>query len=120
MGEKKGGGLAIGYDKDADIKLEQIKIKNNDILALEGTIFNTKFRIVLCYFDSTKLKSGKDYNRNRKLQKEVEKLLEVDTDTTLICLGDFNSRLTKLEPSIITDANGKMDRTTCHIPPEHI
>merc|ERR1711874_294875 len=36
--EKKGGGLAIGYDKDADIKLEQIKIKNNDILALEGTI----------------------------------------------------------------------------------
>ena len=25
--EKKGGGLAIGYDKDADIKLEQMKIK---------------------------------------------------------------------------------------------
>ena len=54
--EKKGGGLAIGYDKDADIKLEQMKIKNNDILALEGTILNVKFRIVLCYFDSTKLK----------------------------------------------------------------
>ena len=54
--EKKGGGLAIGHDKEADIKLEEIKIKNNDILALEGTILNTKFRIILCYFDSTKLK----------------------------------------------------------------
>merc|ERR1711874_102660 len=41
--EKKGGCLAIGYDKEADIKLEQIKIKNSDILALEGTICNTKF-----------------------------------------------------------------------------
>merc|ERR1711913_255458 len=70
--EKKGGGLAIGYDKDADIKLEQIKIKNNDILALEGTILNTKIRIILCYFDNTKLKSGTDFNRNRRLQNEVE------------------------------------------------
>ena len=83
-------------------------IKNNDILALEGTILNTKFRIVLCYFDSTKLKTGKDYERNRKLQKEIEKLIEVEADTSLIILGDFNGRLTKLEPTIITDANGKM------------
>ena len=26
----------------------------------------------------------------------------------MICLGDFNGRLTKIEPNIITDANGKM------------
>jgi len=38
----------------------------------------------------------------------VEKLLEVEPDTSLVCLGDFNGRLTKLEPTIITDANGKM------------
>ena len=43
--DKKGGGLAIGYDKDADIKLEQMNIKNTDILALEGTIFNTKLEL---------------------------------------------------------------------------
>ena len=85
-----------------------MQTNSNDILALEGTILKIKFRIVLCYFDSTKLKSGTDYERNRKLQKEVEKLLEVDTDTSLMCLGDFNGRLTKLEPSIVTDANGKM------------
>ena len=34
--------------------------------------------------------------------------MEVDPGTTLICLGDFNGRLTKLEPNIITDVNGKM------------
>ena len=106
--DKKGGGLAIGYRNDIGIKLEEIKIKNKDVLALEGTILNTKIRIILCYFDSTKLKSGTDFNRNRRLQKDIEKLLEVEPDTSLVCLGDFNGRLTRLEPNIITDANGKM------------
>ena len=54
--DKKGGGLAIGFKKDNSIKLEEIKVKNKDILALEGTIRNIKIRLILCYFDSTKLK----------------------------------------------------------------
>ena len=40
--------------------------------------------------DSDKKKSGNNYNWNRNIQKQIEKLLEVDPDTTLICLGDFN------------------------------
>ena len=32
----------------------------------------------------------------------------VDPNITLICLGDFNGRLTKIEPNIVTDVNGKM------------
>jgi len=106
--DKKGGGLAIGFDIKADIKLEDMKIKDKDILALEGTIRGTKFRIVLRYFDSTKLLKGRDYERNRKMQREIEKLLEVETDTSMIVLGDFNGRLSKLEPTIVSDANGKM------------
>merc|ERR1711874_790547 len=74
----------------------------------EGTIRNTKIRIILSYFDSTKLKSGKDFNSNRRLQKEIEELMVVDPDITLICLGDFNGRLTKIEPNIVTDVNGKI------------
>ena len=85
-----------------------MKVKNKDILAIEGTILNTKIRIILCYFDSTKLKSGTDFNRNRRMQKNIENLIEVEPDTTLVCLGDFNGRLTRLEPNIVTDANGKM------------
>ena len=65
--EKKGGRLSIGFKKDNWISLEEIKINNNDVLALEGTVRGTKIRIILSYFDSTKLKSGKDYNRNRKI-----------------------------------------------------
>ena len=42
------------------------------------------------------------------MQIEVEKLMEVEQDTELICLGDMNGRLTKLEPNIKTDENGKM------------
>ena len=83
--EKEGGGLSIGFKKDNRIKLEEIKVNNSDVLALEGTIREAKTRIILVYFDSTKLKSGPDFNRNRKLQKEVENLMEIEPGTNLIC-----------------------------------
>jgi len=45
----------------------------------------------------------------------------VDSDTSLMCLGDFNGRLTKLEPSIVTDANGKMiERWTEQLDMHHL
>ena len=106
--EKKGGGLIIGHKKDNRIKLEEINVKNNDILALEGTIRGNKIRIILTYLDSTKLKTGKDYEINRKIQKDIVKLIEVEPDVDLVCLGDFNGRLSRLEPNISTDTNGKM------------
>jgi len=83
-------------------------VDNNDILALEGTVRGNKIRIILSYFDSTKNKSGRDYERNRKIQKTIEKLMEVEPDVALICLSDINGRLRRLEPGIATDTNGKM------------
>ena len=106
--EKKGGGLTIGFKMDHKIKMEEIEINNSDVLALEGTIIGSKFRIILSYFDSTKKNSGDDFSRNRKLQKEIEKLIEVEPGTKVICLGDINGKLTKIEPNIKTDINGKM------------
>ena len=88
--------------------MEEIKTTSNDILALEGTVRGCKMRIILTYMDSDKKKSGNNYNRNRNIQKQIEKLLEVDPDTTLICLGDFNARMKTLEPDIETDVNGRM------------
>ena len=98
----------IGHKLSNKIKLEEIETKNIDILALEGTIENQKYRIILSYFDSCKNKSGKEYNKNRIIQKDIERLIEVDPEVKLICLGDFNGRLEKIEPKIPTDANGQM------------
>ena len=53
-GEKKGGGLAIGFIEEANVKVEEIEVDSNDILAIEGKILGLKFRIILCYFDCTK------------------------------------------------------------------
>merc|ERR1712082_410293 len=106
--EKKGGGLALGYATSANIKMEEININNNDILALEGRINNIKCRIVLCYFDCTKKNKGKDFDRNRITQKQVEDLMEMDLDTALLVLGDLNGRISKLETSIRTDVNDRM------------
>ena len=105
---KKGGELMIGLLDNKKTRLEEIKVDHSDILALEGTMRGSKIRIILTYFDSTKNKSGKDFERNRKIQKLIEKLMEVEPDVALICLGDINGRLTKLEPQIDTDYNGKM------------
>ena len=98
----------IGYKEDKKTVMEEIKINNSDILAIEGKIRGCKVRIILVYMDSTKKKKGKDYNKKRKIQKQVEKLFEVDPDVSLICLGDMNGRLKKLEPNIESDVNGKI------------
>merc|ERR1711874_652712 len=111
IGTKKkrgGGGLTIGHAMKADIKLKELKTKSNDILAVEGTVLKKKFRMILCYFDSSKSTTDRFYTKNRTIQKEVEDLMEVDADTELVCLGDMNGRLSRLEPDIKSDENGKM------------
>ena len=52
-------------------------------------------------------RKGEDYDANRRLQKEIEKYIEVDPGINLICLGDINGRMKILEPGIETDCNGK-------------
>merc|ERR1711874_140924 len=106
--EKKGGGLTIGYANKADITLKEINTKSNDILTVEGTVLKKKFRMILCYFDSSKSTTDTFYRKNRVIQKEVESLMEVEADTELVCLGDMNGRLKRLEPKIKSDENGKM------------
>ena len=106
--EKKGGGLIIGFKEDRDIKLEEIEVNDNDILALEGVIRGEKSRIVLSYFDSSKSLTDEGFKRNRVIQNKVENLMEVEPGTALVSLGDMNGRLTRLEPTIKTDVNGKM------------
>ena len=44
----------IGHKLSNKIKLEEILVNNVDIIALEGTIENLKYRIILSYFDSSK------------------------------------------------------------------
>ena len=108
-GEKQGGGLAIGYIDSQVIELEEKETKSNDILVVEGRIYGKNIRIILTYMDCTKMKSGKDYEHNRKIQKNIEKWMEVEPETMLVCLGDFNARMKELESNIRqSDVNGMM------------
>ena len=106
--EKRGGALIIGFKEDKEVRLEEIEVENKDILALEGMVRGDKTRIILSYFDSSKNKSGDEYKNNRTMQGKIEELMNVEPGVALVVLGDINGRLTKLEPNIITDANGKM------------
>ena len=71
--EKKGGGLAIGHLINDNIKLEEIKTKNNNILVLEGTIHNGKIQIILTYLNCCKEVKGERYKENREIQKRNRK-----------------------------------------------
>ena len=46
--------------------------QSNDILVIEGKIYNKNIRIILTYMDCTKTKSGKDFEHNREIQKKIE------------------------------------------------
>merc|ERR1711874_677689 len=65
--EKKGGGLTIGHANKAEITLKEIKTKSNDILAVEGTVLKKKFRMILCYFDSSKSTNDIFFRNNREI-----------------------------------------------------
>ena len=80
----------IGYKEDRKKTMEVKNVESNEILAIEGLIRGCKTRIILVYMDSNKQSKGADYNRNRKIQTQIEKLLEVEPEVSLICLGDFN------------------------------
>ena len=71
--EKNGGGLAIGYIENQLIELEEVDTQSNDILVIEGKVYNKNIRIILTYMDCTKTKSGKDFEHNREIQKKIEK-----------------------------------------------
>ena len=59
--------MIIGFKEDKDIKLEEIVVEDNDILALEGVIRGEKSRIILSYFDSSKNRTNEDFKRNREI-----------------------------------------------------
>ena len=65
-------------------------------------------KIILAYFNCSKEMAGKRYRENRKIQEEIEKYTQVEPNTNLICLGDFNGRVHALEPRIRSDPNSQM------------
>ena len=98
--EKRGGVLAIGYISNNNIDLQRIETNHSDIMVLEGKIYNKNVKIILTYMDCTKAKRGDAYWANRHIQKRIEELMIVEPETLLICMGDFNARLSCLEPKI--------------------
>ena len=88
-GTLKGGGLMIGYIEDERIKMEKIDTINEDILIIEGIIYNEKIKIILAYFNCNKGRAGKRFQENRDIQKEIEEHMNVEDDVHLVILGDI-------------------------------
>ena len=94
--------------RDDRVKLEVVeKCKHRDVLTVEGIVFGMEVRIVLVYFDSSKEKKGKDFDRNREIQGEVERMIRGNTKKGLLVMGDFNAHLGILEDRR-EDVNGMM------------
>ena len=86
----------------------RINTESEDILIVEEEIHRERIRIILVYFNCSKLMAGRRYDENRKIQQEIEKYMQVEDGMNLMILGDINARLTILEPRIEMDVNGNM------------
>ena len=53
-GKPKGGGLMIGFIEDKKFRMEEVETRSEDIIIIEGTIYNEKLKIVLAYFNCNK------------------------------------------------------------------
>lgn len=104
-GEKKGGGIQILMPKMKEIKFNKNKNKNKELLEIEGSIFGTKLKIIIAYFDANKNEEGK--KRNKILRKDIEKIIEKNENEGLIIAGDFNGHLRAIDGRD-DDINGRM------------
>ena len=97
--DKKGGGLAILWDKNGKIKIEEIEYKHPDILISLIEIGNFSFKLVLVYLDTN------DKNRNANIYQHLNKI--IDSSISKLCIvGDFNGHTGILGPQDI-NYNGK-------------
>lgn len=64
--------------------------------------------IILFYIESPKKQIGTDFTNNRRLEAEVKREIEVTSDTNLIFLRDFYSKIENLKENGKGDANDKI------------
>ena len=81
------------------------KHENREILEAEGKIYGIGIKLVVVYFDADKGEEGK--KANRKIRKDIEKIIENNEQEGLIILGDFNGHLRMIDGKR-DDENGKM------------
>ena len=48
--------------------MEEIETRSEDILIIEGMIYNEKIKIILAYFNCSKELTGRRYRENREIQ----------------------------------------------------
>ena len=103
--DRKGGGIQVIMPKIKQLKFKKIKNDNTELLELEGTIFGMGLKMVVVYFDVRKNQEGN--RKNKKIRKDVEKIIEKNEKEGLIILGDFNGHL-KMIDGRDDDQNGLM------------
>ena len=86
------------------MELTKVVNRNKDILEVEGKCLGQKIRFILVYFDVKQYKSGGE--RNEKIKKEVERIMEKEEGEAKIILGDFNGHIGLLGTQPL-DKNGK-------------
>ena len=104
-GERKGGGLQILMPKSDKFNFTKIKNNNKEILEIEGTLYGIGLKLVIVYFDVRKDEEGKKVNK--KIRKDMEKIIENNNKEGLILAGDFNGHLRMIDGRD-NDDNGKM------------
>ena len=103
--ERLGGGLMILMRENPKVDMEEVKVKSEEVMIIEGKCFGLDIKVVLVYFDVRRTPEGRE--NNSKIREVVEKIIEKNNREGLIILGDFNGHIEDLDGRK-TDENGKM------------
>ena len=90
--DKKGGGIALIWNKNDAPKVEEIVSSHSDILVSKINIGDCSFYIIVVYM------STNDDNRNCILYKELGKFTEKFLNEKILILGDFNGHIGVVGP----------------------
>ena len=104
--DKKGGGLMLLHNMNKQIQLEKRNLENKDLMFVQGSIYGKKVNIIVVYF-STGIEKVENKERNIRIRKEAEKILNSIGDECTIVLGDFNGHVGFKGPQKL-DKNGKI------------
>lgn len=99
--DKKGGGVMMIYRNDNERSFKKVDCRSKDCLYVKSDGNGQQISFVIVYF------SVNDRERNEKMKKDIERIIENNEGSKLVILGDFNGHVGFKGYQVINE-NGKL------------
>ena len=92
--DKKGGGICLITRNVFQMEVEEIEVKNSDIMYVKMENGDDTLHLVTVYMSV--INKPEDKKRNIAIQKELESITETLSDENLLIIGNFNGHIAEI------------------------